>query len=273
MTARELLKDLAPPLLMKTYHKWRGQSLRFGGSPRDWAEAARMSTGYSEATILDRVRTATRAVVAGEAVYERDSVLFDKPDYPFALIAALLRAAASSNMRLDVVDFGGSLGSTYRQCRPLLDAIQHLRWHVVEQPHFVETGRQEFGTDELHFWNDISDIPEKTGERVFLLSSTLQYIEKPYVILAMAIETHANHLIIDRTPMAEISGDLLSIQSVPRYIYEASYPCWIFSERNLSEYLRKDWIKLYSFLCPEGFRCTVNGVRFGFKSLVMERKS
>src|SRR3546814_2948802 len=69
-----------------------------------------MSSGYSESAILDRVRTATRAVVAGEAAYERDSVLFDKADYPFALITALLRAAASADMRLDVIDFGGSLG-------------------------------------------------------------------------------------------------------------------------------------------------------------------
>src|SRR3546814_11444165 len=67
-------------------------------------------------------------------------------------------------MRLDVIDFGGSLGSTYRQCRPLLDAVQHLQWHVVAQPHFVEAGRQEVETDELHFWNDISDVPEKTGK-------------------------------------------------------------------------------------------------------------
>src|SRR3546814_16397621 len=100
-----------------------------------------MSSGYSESAILDRVRTATRAVVAGEAAYERDSVLFDKADYPFALITALLRAAASADMRLDVIDFGGSLGSTYRQCRPLLDAVQPPQWHVVEQPHFVAFGR------------------------------------------------------------------------------------------------------------------------------------
>src|SRR3546814_8173546 len=133
-----------------------------------------MSSGYSESAILDRVRTATRAVVAGEAAYERDSVLFDKADYPFALITALLRAAASADMRLDVIDFGGSLGSTYRQCRPLLDAVQHLQWHVVEQPHFVEAGRQEFETDELHFWNEISDVPERSGEHTSELQSLMR---------------------------------------------------------------------------------------------------
>src|SRR3546814_14109495 len=85
---------------MKAYHKWRGQSLRFGGTPQGWNEAARMSSGSSESAILDRVRTATRAVVAGEAAYERDSVLFDKADYTFALITALLRDAISEERRV-----------------------------------------------------------------------------------------------------------------------------------------------------------------------------
>src|SRR3546814_6742160 len=85
-----------------------------------------MSSGYSESAILDRVRTATRAVVAGEAAYERDSVLFDKADYPFALITALLRAAASADMRLDVIDFGGSLGSTYRRSEEHTSELQSL---------------------------------------------------------------------------------------------------------------------------------------------------
>src|SRR3546814_18411702 len=111
-------------------------------------------------------------------------------------------------MRLDVIDFGGSLGSTYRQCRPLLDAVQHLQWHVVEQPHFVEAGRQEFETDELHFWNDRRDFPEKTGRRIFLLSYNLQYLEKPYDILARAKEMVASYLIIDRTTIEDLADHI-----------------------------------------------------------------
>src|SRR3546814_20965207 len=107
MNPRGLLKDITPPLLMKAYHKWRGQSLRFGGTPQGWNEAARMSSGYSESAILDRVRTATRAVAAGEAAYERDSVLFDIDDDPFDIITALLRAAATADIRLNALDFGG----------------------------------------------------------------------------------------------------------------------------------------------------------------------
>src|SRR3546814_16990495 len=107
-----------------------------------------MSSGYSESAILDRVRTATRAVVAAEAAYERDSVLFDKADYPFALITAILCPAASADMRLDVIDFGGSLGITYRPCPPLLDPVQHLQYTVVSTPHHMEAGRPTLETEQ-----------------------------------------------------------------------------------------------------------------------------
>src|SRR3546814_11435494 len=98
---------------MKAYHKWRGQALRFGGTPQGWNEAARMSSGYSESAILDRVRTATRAVVAGEAAYERDSVLFDKADYPFALITALLRRSEERRVGKECVSTCRSRWSPY----------------------------------------------------------------------------------------------------------------------------------------------------------------
>lgn len=272
MMVREGLRDLVPPLALRAYHKWRGQSLRFGGSPLDWAEAERMSSGYSEAAILERVRTATRAVVAGEAAYERDSVLFDEPDYPFALITALLRAAASADMRLDVIDFGGSLGSTYRQCRPLLDAVQHLQWHVVEQPHFVEAGRQEFETDELHFWRFPSDIPPPRGTRLILLSGVLQYLEKPFEILADLSTLPAKHLVIDRLPIVATRNDRLVIQTVPARIYSASYPCRLFVKQNLLDLLASDWQPICEFSCVDGSMNTDDGQPFEFRGFLLDRQ-
>ncbi len=59
---------------------------------------------------------ATRKVVAGEAVYERDSVVFDHLEYAWPLLACLLQIAAERRS-LRVIDFGGSLGSSWRQNR------------------------------------------------------------------------------------------------------------------------------------------------------------
>jgi len=49
------------------------------------------------------------------------------------------RAALVAKGRLSVVDVGGSLGSSYFQCRPLLRVVPQVDWAVVEQPSYDRT--------------------------------------------------------------------------------------------------------------------------------------
>lgn len=71
--------------------------------------------GYDSHKILDKCKRATLEVVNGNAVYERDSVLFDAIQYSWGLLAGLQYAAICTNNKLNVIDFGGSLGLTYHQ--------------------------------------------------------------------------------------------------------------------------------------------------------------
>ena len=70
--------------------------------------------------ILDKVLAATLKVKQGQAVFERDSVLFDEIEYSWPLLAGLMWAAASNGGKLNVLDFGGALGSSYYQNRKFL---------------------------------------------------------------------------------------------------------------------------------------------------------
>ena len=271
MRIRGLVRDLLPPLLIRQWRRWSGRSLRFAGRPADWAEAQRLSGGYDAADILDRVRRATRSVVSGRALHERDAVLSDEPQYPFAVIAALLRTADHQG-RLDVVDFGGSLGSSFRQCRPLLDRLTHLRWHVIEQPAFVAAGRAEFSTDELSFCESLATLPPPVGPRVVLASSVLQYLENPHQMLDAFAALDAECLVIDRTPMGALSADQLCIQHVPAHIYKASYPCWLLAHGPLLAQLASHWQIVCSFACAEGLTSTDEGLAFEFRGLILEKK-
>lgn len=264
---------MVPPVVMDLLRHWTGRSLRFSGRPTSWSEAQRMSSGYAADNILDRVTAATRAVVSGEARFERDSVLLDEPDYPFALLTMLWRAAASGGGRLDVVDFGGSLGSSYRQCRPLLDKLEQLRWRVIEQPGFVAVGRQEFTTSELGFFESPDELPPSDGERVILMSSVLQYLEDPYAILDRLNRLPARHMLIDRTPISDQTTDRLCIQKVPKHIYPASYPCRLLSRQRLLQHLSKDWQVICDYASPEGKRRTDDGLAFEYRGLMLERIS
>ncbi|WP_280154582.1 methyltransferase, TIGR04325 family [Piscinibacter sp. XHJ-5] len=273
MSARSVARALAPPVLVSLLHRWSGRTLRFAGRPADWHEATLMSGGYDADGILARVVQATRDVVSGRARYERDGVLFDEPDYPFAMLTALLRAAAADNGRLNVIDFGGSLGSTYRQCRPLLDGLTSIGWCVVEQASFVAAGQAEFGTAELRFAGSLHDVPQAEGAPVILASSVLQYLPDPAAVLRDFAASSARHLVVDRTPLSGEPADRLCVQHVPSHIYEASYPCWILSRERLLHGLSRDWRLVCDFPCPEGTARTEDGLPFEFRGLILERQS
>ncbi len=262
-----------PPALLEARRRHLGHTLRFTGEPADWAQALRLSSGYSAESIIERVVTATREVVAGRALYERDSVLFHEPDYPYPIVAELLRAALANRGRLNVIDFGGSLGSTYRQCRPLLDSVDQVCWQVVEQPSFVSLGRREFTTDELHFASSVDELRTHEVPPLVLLSSVLQYLEQPEATLIELLGLGATHLVIDRTPVSILPAHRLCIQHVPRSIYQASYPCWILSRPRLLALLdREGWQVLAEFDGREGRFTVANGLEFGFRGLIAQRR-
>jgi putative methyltransferase (TIGR04325 family) len=271
MSARTLVKELAPPVLVDLYRRWSGRTLRFSEHPSTFDEAKRLSSSYAAPQILERTLTATRAVTSGQAAFERDSVSFDAPEFSFPILATLLRAGIGNSHTLEVTDFGGSLGNTYRQCRPFLPATMHVRWRVIEQPAFAEAGRREFETDELHFFATLDELPPMSDATVTLASSVLQYLEEPFEVLEQLSQLSAGHMIIDRTPMSDQSRDRLCVQHVPAHIYKASYPCWIFSRRGLLDRLSTRWRLLADYRCPEGAAHTDDGLAFEFRGLILER--
>ena len=59
--------------------------------------------------ILGKVLEATLKVKNGEAVYERDLVLFDHIEFYWPVLSGLMWVAARNNGRLNVLDYGGTL--------------------------------------------------------------------------------------------------------------------------------------------------------------------
>lgn len=273
MSARRWAKAVMPIGVLDWWRRRSGRVLRFHGCPADWTDALRQSDGYEGSHILDRVRTATRDVIAGKAAFERDSVLFHESELPFAVLSALLRAAVKAGGVLDVVDVGGSLGSTYRQCGKFLDVVSRVSWQIVEQANFVDAGRAEFGTPELSFHESLRDLPPGS-DRVGLLLSVLQYLPNPEVMLTQISTAGVTTLVIDRTPLSDsLDEDRLCIQRVPSHIYAASYPCWIFSRRRLLKSLEPAWRIVSEFHCADGAGRTDDGVSFEFRGLILERRT
>ena len=269
------IKGWIPPKLLPVLRRLGRRSLRFAGGYQSWEYAQRDSLGYSHADILERVARSTRKVISGEFAYERDGYCFSEIEYSYPLAAMLMHAALANGGDLDVIDYGGSLGSTYRQCRPLLDQVKRLRWHVVEQDHYVELGRKEFEDGTLSFHSSIQDVQQQEGgKQLLLLSSVLKYLRQPALELPKLLTQAISHVVIDRTPMHRNSDNRLCVQHVPEHLNRGSYPCWIFSKADLLGLFPADWKLLAEFPSLDGEWRTDEGLDFEYRGmcLTMDRR-
>lgn len=250
---KTFLKNCIHPILCRIYEKYirkspTAHSYGFFGSYSSWDEAYKNCTGYDSSNILEKTKNALLKVKRGEVVYERDSVLFDKIHYSWPLLVGLLRASSENHNRLSVLDFGGSLGSTYFQNREILSGLDSLKWSIVEQPHYVACGKKFFQSNELVFYDDLNACLLKERPDVFLASSVIQYLEKPYMVLSKIIESGVKWIIIDRTPfLLDNKKDLLTVQKVTPSVYDASYPAWFFNKKEFLNYFKKKYSLLGEF--------------------------
>ncbi|OAI13050.1 hypothetical protein A1507_18010 [Methylomonas koyamae] len=243
--------------------------IKFQGEFLDWSTASRHSIGYSADEILSKVVYATLAVKRGEAVYERDSVLFHKNEYDWPIMAGLMWAAALNQGKLNVLDFGGSLGSSYFQHRSFLNNLADVAWNVVEQSHFVDAGRIHIQDNILRFYPSIPECLSENKPNVIFLSSVLQYLRDPFDILNSLLVSDADVLIVDKTIVNDSQSDRLYIQHVPDTIYKASYPCWSLSESKLINAISIHYLLKSEF--PSLSFPALNLIKSGFKGYIFQR--
>lgn len=231
---KKMIKAFIPPVflsLRNVVQPFYGIEGKFPS----WAEAQAALNhdglaDYAADNILQTVWQAIQAVREGKAEFERDGVLFYEKDYNYPLLAALFYALAHVGQRADILDFGGSLGSTYFQNKDMLAAYgDDIHWSIVEQKHFVEFGRERL--PEIQFFFSVDDfLTAGKSSDILLLSSVLQYFDDPYQYLAQILKAKFKYMLVDRTLFNfGGEGDRIAIQYVPPTIYAAQYPVWLLS--------------------------------------------
>ncbi|HEX7055976.1 MAG TPA: methyltransferase, TIGR04325 family [Bacilli bacterium] len=241
----------------------------FQGIYPSWEDAMEVATGYGAPEILEKAKIAVQKIKSGEAVFERDTILYDEPHYSYPVISYLLYAASAGNNRLRVLDFGGSLGSLYFQCRPFLDGLAELSWNVVEQPGFVEYGRSHVAEGPLSFYHTIEECMAEEKPDVLLLSGILQLLKDPYDFLSRVFAHRFKYIIIDRTPMTQ-EEHFLSVQFVSPEIYDASYPSWFFNQDEFMNFLETEYEILDYFDSFESW--VVEGIHAQNMGFLLQRR-
>ncbi|MDR3695453.1 methyltransferase, TIGR04325 family [Mucilaginibacter sp.] len=272
---RKYIKYLTPPVVSLLYRRLTPPVAdgMWGGDFSSWADAKGRCTGYDDAIILEKTKNAILKVKNGEAACERDSVLFDKPDYNWPLLTILLKAAAENDNKLSVLDFGGSLGSVYFQNRALLNSIFSLEWSVVEQTHYIDTGNSVIADEHLKFYANIEVCLQEKTPNVLILSSVLQYLEFPYNLINQLIWGGFDYIIVDRTAFINGSTELITIQKVPEYIYKASYPAWFFAINKFVNAFLPAYELISDFEPYQGLVIPLSGKKAGFyKGFIFKKK-
>lgn len=233
---KSIIKKFIPPIVFDVLYYSKKSKYGWKGEFSNWESALSQSIGYDSVNILEKVKNSVLKVKNGEAVFERDSVIFDYIQYSWQTLSGILMSSVSNKGKIDLIDFGGSLGSSYFQNKKFLDKIDHVSWKIVEQPNFVEIGKRDFQNERLQFFYTIKECFENSTPNLLLLSSVIQYFENPYKILKEMVQYKFEYIIVDRTPFSSVNTDIIKLQLVNPEIYNASYPCWFFDEKKFKQF-------------------------------------
>jgi putative methyltransferase (TIGR04325 family) len=202
----------------------------FRGNFKTWEQALRKSTGYNNKLIFNKVKKTALLAKNGKIAFERDSVAFKESEYSWPLLAILLRIHYKKSNKINLIEFGGSLGSSYYQHSIFLkEVFSEVRWNIVEQEGFVKIGKKYFSSRNLRFYYDLDTCVKKTNAKILLTSSCVGYIEDPFLLIKKIKSYGFTDIIIDRTNFIQDQNHRLTIQKVYPKIYNASYPCWLFN--------------------------------------------
>ena len=216
----------------------------FSGDYSSWDEADKLCPGYDNNKILEKTLESILKVKSGEAVFERDSFIFDKIQYSYPMLSALFKIAVENNNELNIVDFGGALGSHYFQNKEFLKPVKIKNWTVVEQKHYIDVGNEKVADGILNFKSSIDEIQDAN---TLILSGVLQYLPDPWEWIDKFIKKEYKYILIDRTAFSTEGRNRLTLQKVPPLIYEAEYPAWFLDEKELLSKFESDYEILLDF--------------------------
>lgn len=250
-TSRSLnrvVSSLLPPIVRQLLLRLGLGGSRFIYGFKSWDDARSNCRGYDSNQIADALVEASRKVRDGEAAFERDGVVFERIEYSWPLLAAIL-GTATPRGSLRVLDFGGSLGTTYRQIRGVIEGLGiDLNWVIVEQAHLVKIGNSEFKTEKLTFSGSLEGY--RPGEfDLILLASSICYVKEPMSVLSQIKALNPFAIAIDRTPISKDSSSQIGIQEVKNGSYEASYPISVFAPGALEEAMEPEYKKVFDWEC------------------------
>lgn len=253
---KKKIKKYLPNYLIKIYHRYFTIKFIYGYKSFKHAKQ-NCGDGFDSNLIINKIYKAA-ILVPNKKNYERDGVNFDEIQYSWPLLSSILLAI--NNNKLNVLDFGGSFGTTFYQNRKFLKHVKKIKWNIVEQEKIVDIAKNK---NFMHFYKKIDDL--KTKLDIALFCCSLCYLENPYDVLKNVINIKPNFIAVDRTPFTKKKEDLFAIQIVNKKIYKARLPMVIFSLDKFLNFFKKEYILIEKWTSEEQPELSDNYKGFLFK--------
>lgn len=227
MKLKKIISLIIPPVFYKILPRKYG----YMGNYKSWEDAVKHSDGYASDIIVKKVVDSSAKVRDGLATFERDTILYEKVRPTWHILSWLLYVSIKNNNELNIVDFGGSLGTSYYQSINYLKDIVTIRWNIVEQKKLVDEGRKKFSNKNFSFYYTVEEALNVNKANVILISGSLHYIEKPYEFLKKIVELKFDYILFDKVPVfLKNEPDRICVQKVFPEIFKASLPMHIFNK-------------------------------------------
>lgn len=232
-----------------------------------WEDAAKASYGYEDPELVSNLVKKIKCQAPWEGIDYSNGYLDARS---LELLCALQLSINKNNEKVTVADVGGGNGYMSSIARRMLPKIL-WDWHVFESPSVANAYRQfEKESDIKWYVNQFDTSYYKNNYDIGLISCTLQYIEKPYNLMANVAHVCRN-LIIMRIPLLEQAEDLCAIQKPQLGVYKetnASWPCWFFSRVKFEKAVNKIGNVVYRWLTHTE-SITINGITIPLEGMLV----
>ena len=201
----------------------------FSNEKRDWPSALKLSKSYNDETIFNKVKKVyDNKLDIREEFYERDGLILENKPNETDLIRFLQERIIKED-NLEVLDFGGSLGSRFFSNYNFIQKNK-IKWNIVEQNNFAQYGKNFLQNNLLFFYNDLTKCFSEKKINCVIFSGSLQYLENYIEILKEIKNFNIKYIFFDYVPLSHHQKHRIFVQNISKKIYNSSYPIRIFSK-------------------------------------------
>ena len=199
---------------------------------KNWESAVSRSSGYQSPQTISTIEGADPVVDKWTA--DHNFLGSRYLQVASAFLSGLNPEKLKSETTIYVLDIGGGLGEYFFLIQDNLPNLK-FEWLILETPALCELAKSKHADSSGVSWTDALNDSSQTFD-IVLLSSVIQYVEKPFELIEMAAQK-APLLIFNRLPLSANGHNLVCIQRPGLFESKGSYPVHILSEQLFISYL------------------------------------